>query len=145
MTELARSEPDAGGAMEAAGGVIGDAVTFTLVTTELALAGMRLANLSEAVRSAYRYIDRCAGGVDRLADQMDGLTVDADTVAEHHDAAAVMRSVLEAAEAMANGVEDLSTLFTHTSEAHRADYGSVDDAANNMTVAMADAEFYSNR
>lgn len=129
----------------AAGGVIADAVTYTLIVTQLAIAGMRLANLSESVRATYRYLARCAAGVDRLADQMAGLAVDADTVSEHHEAAAVMRSILSDAEDMAAATEDLSVLFHHTSDAHTRDYGTVADAANNMGVPMADAEFYSNR
>ncbi|MFC7734219.1 hypothetical protein [Actinomadura keratinilytica] len=129
----------------AAGGVIADAVTYVAVVTELAVAGFRLAGLSESVRSTYRYVERCARGVDRLADQMAGLAVDADTVAEHHEAAAVMRSVLEAAEAMASSLEDLSTLFGHTANEHVTDYGTVADAAQSMSVPMAEAEFYSNR
>ncbi|MFI0487528.1 hypothetical protein [Actinomadura sp. 9N215] len=139
------AEQGTGGALERAGSVLADAVTFTIVVGQLAVAGTRLAWLSESVRSTYRYVERCASGVDRLADQMAGLAVDADTVAEHHEAAAVMRSVLGEAEAMAVCLEDLSTQFNYTAEAHQGDYGTVADAANHMTVPMAEAEFYSNR
>ncbi|MGP4030218.1 hypothetical protein [Actinomadura sp. 3N407] len=146
MADNVEKTPEStGGALEKAGNVLSDAVTYTIVIGQLAIAGARLAWLSESVRSTYRYVERCARGVDRLADQMAGLAVDADTVAEHHDAAAVMRSVLSDAEDMAASLEDLSTLFGHTADAHRADYGTVADAANNMTVPMAEAEFYSNR
>jgi hypothetical protein len=127
------------------GGVISELVKYGIVVAGLAAAGIRLAGLSERVRSTWRYVGRCAEGVDQLADQMAGLNVDTDTVSEHRDAAAVMRSVLDEAEAMAAATEDLSTAFHATSEAHQADYGSVADAANNMTVPMADADFYSNR
>jgi hypothetical protein len=127
------------------GGVLADVVTYTIVVAQLAVAGVRLAWLGESVRSTYRYVEKCAAGVDRLADQMASLTVDTDTVAEHHEAATVMRGVLAAAEEMAAGLEDLSTLFTHTSESHQAEYGSVAEAAQNMSVPMAEAEFYSNR
>src|SRR5262249_32895938 len=120
-------------------------VAFGLVVASLAAAGIRLAGLSERVRSTYRYVAKCAEGVDQLADQMAGLAVDTDTVAEHHEAAAIMRSVLGAAEGMAAATEDLSTLFTAASDAHQADYGSVAEAANGMPVPMAEAEFYSNR
>lgn len=142
---MAELNKQPGTAVEKASGVIREAVTYSVVVAELAIAGVRLAGLGESVRSTYRYIERCARGVDRLADQMAGLTVDADTVAEHHQAAAVMRSVLAEAESMAAHLEDLSTLFNHTADAHRGDYGTVADTANNMTVPMADAEFYSNR
>ena len=145
MSELEKATPATGGAVEKASGVLSEAVTYVAVVTELAVAGFRLAGLSDAVRDTYRYVERCARGVDRLADQMAGLAVDGDTVAEHHEAAAVMRSVLEAAESMAASVEDLSMLFTHTAEAHKADYGTVADAAQSMSVPMAEAEFYSNR
>jgi hypothetical protein len=143
--ELEPVRRNAPAAVEEAGGVISDIVTFGIVVVQLAAAGWKLAGLSESVRSTYRYIERCARGVDRLADQMAGLQVDSDTVAEHHDAATVMRSVLVEAEAMAAHLEDLSTLFDHTSQAHQADYGSVAEAANSMSVPMAEAEFYSNR
>lgn len=142
---MAELEPYTGRETSAAGGVLADAVRYAIVVAQLAAAGMRLAGLSESVRSTYRYVERCASGVDRLADQMEALKVDADTVGEHHEAATVMRGVLAAAEEMAASLEDLSTLFTHTAETHQAEYGSVAEAANNMTVPMAEAEFYSNR
>ncbi|MGC4959719.1 hypothetical protein ACLQ2P_41535 [Actinomadura citrea] len=145
MGELQPTQSGTGGALARTGEVLSDAVVYTAVVTQMAVAGMKLALLSESVRSTYRYVEGCARGTDRLADQMAGLAVDADTVAEHHEAAAVMRSILAEADDLAAGVEDLSTLFTHTGEAHSADYGSVADAAQNMTVPMADAEFYSNR
>jgi hypothetical protein len=134
-----------GGAAAESGNVISQIVKYGLVVASLAAAGIRLAGLSERVRGTYRYVERCAAGVDQLADQMAGLAVDDDTVTEHHDAAAVMRSVLEEAEAMAAATEDLSVAFSEASAAHQADYGSVADAANAMTVPMADAQFYSNR
>ncbi|MFF5265336.1 hypothetical protein ACFY4C_41180 [Actinomadura viridis] len=137
MAELEKREQDGGELVEVA--------TYNRVVAELAMAGARLARLGESVRSTYRYVEGCASGTLRLADQMAGLAVDADTVAEHRDAAGVMRAVLESAEAMAAAAEDLAGLFTHTAEAHRADYGLVADAAQSMTVPMADAAFYSNR
>lgn len=145
MAEIEPAQGSTGGALEKAGAVIGDLVTYAIVIAEMTAAGARLMWLSDSVRETYRYVERCATGVDRLAEQMAGLAVDADTVGEHHQAAAVMRSVLATAEEMANSVEDLSTLFHHTSEAHQADYGTVADTAQNMTVPMAEAEFYSNR
>lgn len=127
------------------GGVISTIVAYGIVLAGLTAAGIRLAGLSERVRSTYRYVERCADGVDQLADQMAGLAVDVGTVAEHHDAATVMRSVLADAEAMAEATEDLSVMFGQTASAHQADYGTVAAAAQSMTVPMADAEFYSNR
>lgn len=122
-----------------------DALTYLVLVAKLAAAGTRLAGVGERVRSTYRYVERCAAGVDRLADQMAALDVDTDTVAEHAEAAAVMRAALEAAEAMASSIEDLSVLFTHTSEAHQADYGQVHEAAQGLPVPMANAAFYANR
>lgn len=136
--------PSTGAAMESAGGGVG-IVRYGILIVRLAAAGWTLSGLSEQVRSTYRYVEGCANSVDRLADQMAGLTVDVDTVTEHHDAAAVMRSVLADAEAMAAALEDLATLFAHTSAAHQADYGTVAAAATSMTVPMANAQFYSNR
>lgn len=122
-----------------------EGVTFAFIVIELAAAGARLARLGEVVRSTHRYVETCAAGCDRLAEQMAALNVDADTVAEHHEAAALMRQVLAEAEEMASHADELGSQFTYASEAHQRDYGSVNDAANNMPTAMADAEFYSNR
>jgi hypothetical protein len=142
--ELEKSE-GTGGVIATVGGALMEAVTYTIVITELTIAGARLAGLAETVRSTYRYVEKCATGVDHLADQMAALNVDDDTLAEHREAAGVMRSVLEEAEAMAAATEDLATLFGAASAAHQADYGTVNAAAQSMTVPMADAEFYSNR
>lgn len=127
------------------GGVITTVVRYTIVIAQLAMAEIKLSGLAEQVRSTYRYVEGCATSVDRLADQMASLTVDRDTVGEHHQAAAVMRAVLADAEAMAEATEDLARMFGQASEAHRADYGPVADVIANSPVPMADAEFYSNR
>ena len=126
-------------------GVITTVVRYGILLIQLTAAGIRLSWLGDQVRSNYRYIEGCSTSVDRLADQMAGLTVDPDTVGEHHQAAAVMRGVLADAEAMAAATEDLSTMFEQTSIAHEADYGPVNEAIHAMPVPMADASFYSNR
>ncbi|NAS27470.1 hypothetical protein GT755_38115 [Herbidospora sp. NEAU-GS84] len=144
MSELDRTD-GTGGTVAAAGAGVMDVVSFGIVVIQLALAGARLRGLSGQVRATYRYVDGCSRRVDRLADQMAGLEVDADTVGEHHQAAALMRAVLEEADALAAATEDLSTLFDQTAAAHQNDYGTVADAASNMIVPMADASFYSNR
>ena len=128
-----------------AAAVSGGDVAYGLVVSGLSDAGSQMAGLAERVRLAFRYVERCAAGVDQLADHMDGLTVDGDTVSEHREAASVMRSVLAAAEQMAAGVEDLAGGFSHAAAAHQGDYGSVAAAATSMTVPMAEAGFYSNR
>lgn len=142
MSELERVD---GGAVADTGGVLETVVRYGVVIAQLAAAGIRLSGLSEQVRSTYRYVEGCAASTDRLADQMAGLTVDRDTVGEHHQAAAIMRAVLDDAEAMAAGVEDLALLFGQASAAHQADYGPVADTVHAMPVSMADAQFYSNR
>ncbi|GIH91916.1 hypothetical protein ACFFMN_34085 [Planobispora siamensis] len=144
MNEMERSE-STGGAIAAAGGVLTTVVYYAVVIVRLVTAGIKLRGLSEQVRGTYRYVEGCATGTDRLADQMARLTVDRDTVGEHHDAATVMRGALAEAEAMAEASEDLSTMFRQTAIAHQADYGSVAEAAAEMNVPMAEAEFYSNR
>ncbi|MGI5493903.1 hypothetical protein [Microtetraspora malaysiensis] len=144
MGELERSD-SAGGVVATAGGVIETVVTYGIVVVQLAAAGIKLRGLSERVRSTYRYVEGCSSSVDRLADQMAGLAVDVDTISEHRTAAAVMRSVLADAEAMAAATEDLAAMFEQTASAHQADYGSVADTAQHMSVPMADASFYSNR
>jgi hypothetical protein len=143
MSELETSQT--GGAVAATGGVIETAVRYTIIIAQLAMAGIRLRGLSEQVRATYRYVEGCSTSTDRLADQMAGLTVERDTVGEHHQAAAIMRAVLAEAEAMASDTEDLATLFGQASAAHQADYGPVAEAIQAMPVPMADAQFYSNR
>ncbi|MFI7630297.1 hypothetical protein [Microbispora rosea] len=142
--ELERTN-STGGALAVAGGVIETVVTYGILLVQLAAAGLRLRGLSERVRSTYSYVDGCAEGVDRIADQMAKLKVDVDTIGEHHDAAGVMRSVLGYADEMAAATEDLAGLFQATANAHQADYGTVAAAAQSMPVPMAEAEFYSNR
>lgn len=142
MNEL---EPSTGSVVATTGGVIDTVVRYTIVIAQLTMAGIKLRGLSEQVRGTYRYVEGCSTSVDRLAEQMSSLTVDRDTVGEHHQAAAVMRGVLAAAEAMAEDVEDLSTMFGQAAADHEADYGPVADAIHAMPVPMADAEFYSNR
>jgi outer membrane murein-binding lipoprotein Lpp len=144
MDELARRN-DAGEAAASAGGMLSMVVRYSIILFQLTAAGARLAGLSERVRSTYRYVEGCSSDVDRLAERMAGLHVDVDTVAEHHNAAGVMRGVLDDADAMAASLEDLSALFTATAAAHQADYAQVAAAAQSMSVPMADAEFYSNR
>ncbi|MCG6496637.1 hypothetical protein [Kitasatospora sp. A2-31] len=134
-----------GGIIARTGEAIVEGVRYGIVLAGLGAAAWSLRGLSERVRDTYRYIEDCSTSVDRLADQMAGLTVDPDTVGEHHQAAAVMRSVLADAEAMASAVEDLAVLFDQTAAEHQADYGTVAEAANAMPVEMAEAEFYSNR
>ncbi|MEU3978297.1 hypothetical protein [Streptomyces bacillaris] len=134
-----------GGVLATAGSVIVEAVRYTVVVAQLVVAGARLRGLSEQVRSTYRYVEGCSASVDRLADQMAGLNVDGDSVGEHHEAASIMRSVLEEAEAMAADTEDLAALFEQASAEHQADYGPVAEAAHAMPVDPADSEFYSNR
>lgn len=144
MSELDRTE-STGGAVEAAGGVLETVVSYAIVITQLAMAGIKLRGLSEQVRSTYRYVDGCAASVERLADQAAGLEVDLDTISEHREAATVMRGVLADADAMAAATEDLASLFDRASAEHQADYGPVNEAIHAMPVPMADAEFYSNR
>ncbi|MFF4120127.1 hypothetical protein ACFY0P_42740 [Streptomyces sp. NPDC001714] len=125
--------------------VIGEGVRYGILLVQLTAAGVALGYLSEAVRSAYRYVEGCAASVDRLADKAASLHVDGDVVAAHRDAAAVMRSVLEEADAMAEAASDLSVMFQETADAHRADYGPVADAMNSKEGQVADREYYSNR
>ncbi|MFF0415614.1 hypothetical protein ACFYUY_34950 [Kitasatospora sp. NPDC004745] len=134
-----------GGALARAGEMIHDAVSYGIVVTQLAIAAVRLAHLSEKVTGTYEYIESCADSVQRLADQAAGMNVDRDTVGEHRDAATVMLSVLDEARDMAQATEDLSTLFQQTADAHEADYGPVDDAIAAKEGELADREFYANR
>ncbi|MFD3931722.1 hypothetical protein [Streptomyces sp. NPDC058614] len=139
--------PAIGGALAKTGSVIVGSVRFGIVIAQLTAASVTMRGLSHQVRSTFRYVDDCATSVDKLADQAAVLNVDQSTVNEHREAATVMRSCLEEAEAMATECEEMSSLFHETADAHIADYGSVAEAANNMPdgVEMADRQFYSNR
>ncbi|MFI6503703.1 hypothetical protein [Nonomuraea typhae] len=134
-----------GQAAAASGGVLSSAVRYTVLIAQLAAAALRLRGLSGRVEGTYRYVEGCSTSVDRLAEQMATLTVDRDSVGEHHQAAAVMRGVLADAAAMAEAIEDLAQLFDDTAAAHEADYGPVAEAIAASPVPMADASFYSNR
>ncbi|RJL20191.1 hypothetical protein [Bailinhaonella thermotolerans] len=143
--ETGQAPGGAGAVVAATGGVLETVVRYTIVLAQLTAAGLRLRGLSQQVRATYDYVEGCAVAADRLAEQMAGLEVDSETVSEHHEAAAAMRSVLADAEALAAATEDLAAAFSATAAAHQADYGTVADAAQAMPVPMADAEFYSNR
>ncbi|MFE6946084.1 hypothetical protein [Streptomyces chartreusis] len=139
--------PVIGGALQKTGSVIVGAVRFGIVVAQLTAASATMSGLSHQVRSTFKYVEECASSVDRLSDTAASLNVDDLTVNEHRDAATVMRSCKEEAEAMAAECEEMSTLFHETADAHIADYGSVAEAANNMPdgIDMADRQFYSNR
>ncbi|MFE7854411.1 hypothetical protein [Streptomyces sp. NPDC057403] len=139
--------PAIGAALQKTGSVIIGAVRFGIVVAQLTAASATMAGLSNQVRSTFKYIEDCAKSVDRLSDTAASLNVDDLTVNEHRDAATVMRSCKDEAEAMAVECEEMSTLFHETADQHIADYGSVADAANNMPdgIEMADRQFYSNR
>lgn len=134
-----------GAVVASTAGLIDTAVRYSIVVAQLAAAEVKLRWLGRQVRGTYHYVDGCSRSVDRLAEQMAGLDVDRDTVAEHHQAASVMRGVLAEAEAMADSVEDLSVMFAQASADHVADYGPVADAIHAMPVPMPDASFLSNR
>ncbi|MGW3297645.1 hypothetical protein ACWC9S_27130 [Streptomyces xiamenensis] len=144
MGEIARRT---GGAIARAGEVLAEGLRYGLLTAQLGAAALAVRNLSASVRGAYDYVEGCAESVDRLADKAAALKVDDLTTSEHHDAAAVMRSVLEEAEAMAEAAKDLAAGFEDARSGHEGDYGPVVEAAQNMPdgIEMAEREFYSNR
>ena len=137
--------PRIGGALATTGAVIGEGVRYGIVIVQLTAASAKMIGLSEKVRATFKYVENCAKQVNRLADLAAAKTVDKDTISEHRDAATLMLSVLDEAEAMAAECEEMSTLFHDTADAHIADYGPVADAVNRMSVPMADRSFYSNR
>ncbi|WP_331761848.1 hypothetical protein [Streptomyces sp. NBC_01546] len=139
--------PVIGGALQKTGSVIVGAVRFGIVVAQLTAASATMAGLSNQVRSTFKYVEDCANSVDKLADLAASKAVDQSTVNEHREAATVMRSCKDEAEAMAVECEEMSTLFHSTADGHIADYGAVADAANNMPdgIEMADRTFYSNR
>ncbi|MEV6840853.1 hypothetical protein AB0N17_41350 [Streptomyces sp. NPDC051133] len=139
--------PVIGGALQKTGSVIVGAVRFGIVVAQLTATSATMAGLSNQVRSTFKYVEDCADSVDKLADLAASKAVDQSTVNEHREAATVMRSCKEEAEAMAVECEEMSSLFHETADAHIADYGAVADAANNMPdgIEMADRTFYSNR
>lgn len=147
MAEIVRRTGEAVVNGVAKGAEIGEGLRYGVLLVQLGAAAVAVRNLSNAVRGAYNYVEGCATSVDRLADKAASLNVDDLTTGEHHDAAAVMRSVLEEADAMADAAADLSVMFDQTRAAHETDYGPVAQAAQNMPdgIEMADRQFYSNR
>ncbi|MEU5104114.1 hypothetical protein AB0H07_17750 [Streptomyces sp. NPDC021354] len=125
--------------------LIGDGVTFTIVTARLTAASVAMAALSQAVRGAYDYVEGCATSVDRMADTAASLHVDGDVIAAHRDAAAVMRSVLAEAEALANEAAEMAGDFRQAADGHEADYGPVAAAMQTGDADVADRTYYSNR
>jgi hypothetical protein len=137
--------PVAKDAAVAAGGIIGEALRFTILVARLAAAGLALRHMGALARSTFRYVEDCARSVDRLAETAAGMNVDRDTVSEHHQAAQVMRGALAQADEMAQQSDEMSTLFDEASAAHQADYGPVAAAFQAMPVEPADRLFYANR
>ncbi|MFD8078192.1 hypothetical protein ACFV3E_36695 [Streptomyces sp. NPDC059718] len=134
----------AGNALAVVGSVLVEGVRYTVLLTQLTAASVALRGLSETVRSAYQYVEACGEQVNGIADLAAQLDVDELTTGEHRDAATMMRTVLEDAEAMASEVEEMSTLFQETADAHAAEYGPVVDSKHRMPVDMANRIFYSN-
>ncbi|WP_424893443.1 hypothetical protein [Streptomyces sp. XH2] len=137
--------PAARNVLQKTGEIVGAAVTYTLLVAELASASAGLRFMGSLVRSTFDYVEDCARDVDQLAETAASMNVDADTVAEHHQAAQVMRSVLAEATDMAAAFEETATSFEQAKADHEADYGVVNETAQNMPVEMADREFYANR
>lgn len=133
------------GAVGALADMASAAVTYSVILTKLAAAGVALRLVGDRVRSTYRYVDDCAKTVDHHADLAAALHVDPDTLEEHRQAAQTMRSALAHAERMASTTDAMSTTFDQAKAAHETDYGPVAQAAQSMSVPMADRGFYANR
>lgn len=121
------------------------ATTYASVREELRWAGGVMATLSEMVQATCRHVERCARGVDRLADQMEALEVDAETVTEHRDAAEVMRKVLEIANVLGPTMQDVRAQADAVVKAHEREYGSIVEQARAVADVAAKSAFYSNR
>ncbi|WP_371484845.1 hypothetical protein [Kitasatospora sp. NBC_00315] len=137
--------PAARQAVGAAIEVVSDGVRYGILIARLAKAGLALRHMADLARSTFEYVGEVAASVDRLAEMAAGMNVDADTVAEHHQAADIMRGALANATTMANECEEMSSLFDEASDAHQADYGDVAEAFQAMPVEPADRGFYANR
>ncbi|MGW2416037.1 hypothetical protein ACWCV5_28255 [Streptomyces tubercidicus] len=138
----AEIEPHRGGRIA---DVIGDAFTFLIVISRLALAAVAMRCLSEAVKGAYDYVEDCARTVDNLADIAASLHVDASVTSAHHDAAAVMRETLAEAESLSSEAAEMATEFDNAAHGHEDDYGTVNEAMQTGDADVADREYYSNR
>lgn len=126
-------------------GLVVDGWRYTTMLAQLQLAAASLRGVFNRVEETYAYVEDCAQSVDQLAETAAGMNVDTLTVAEHHEAAQIMRSCLAEAKAMATAAAELSTLFDQARSGHEADYGQVAEAAQSMTVPMANRAFYANR
>jgi hypothetical protein len=125
--------------------VIADAITFTLVIARLAIAAVAMRMLSQAAKGAYSYVEDCAKQVDHLADLAATLAVDDAVTSAHHDSAGVMRESLALADALAAEAAEMSTEFDNAARDHQSDYGTVNEAMQSGTYAVADRQWYSNR
>ncbi|WBP91986.1 hypothetical protein [Kitasatospora cathayae] len=132
-------------AVGAAVEVVADGVRYGILIARLAKAGLALRHMAALAKSTFEYVGDCAASVDQLAEMASGMDVDAGTVAEHHEAANIMRGALANATTMAQECEEMSSLFDEASAAHQADYGAVAEAFQNMPVEPANREFYANR
>lgn len=121
------------------------AVTYSVILGKLAAAGLALRLVGDRVRDTYQYVADCAQTVDHHADLAAALHVDPDTLAEHRQAAQIMRGALAHADRMASTTDAMATAFAEAEAAHRQDYGPVAEAAQALPVPMADRGFYANR
>ena len=126
-------------------GLVVGGVRYTIMLARLQVAAASLRGVFDHVEETYAYVEDCARSVDQLAETAAGMDVDALTVAEHHEAAQLMRSCLDEAKALSAAAAELSTLFDQARSGHEADYGSVAEVAQTMTVPMADRAFYAPR
>ncbi|MEU8530106.1 hypothetical protein AB0C77_31685 [Streptomyces sp. NPDC048629] len=125
--------------------VISDGVTYTVITAKLATASAAMLALNQAVKGAYNYVEGCAKSVDALAETAAGLDVDTTVTSAHRDAAAVMRSVLDEAEALAAEAAEMASAFQNAADDHQADYGPVNESMANKPGSIADRTYYQNR
>ncbi|MFJ7271953.1 hypothetical protein ACIQV3_35855 [Streptomyces sp. NPDC099050] len=118
--------------------------TYLRLMAQLAKAGMALRGVGARVRSTYDYVGDCAKSVDFQVGLAAHLDVDPNTLAEHRQAAQVMRGALASARRMANNAEEMAVLFAQAEAGHRADYGPIAEHAANMPggIRMANRVFY---
>ncbi|MFJ5026112.1 hypothetical protein [Streptomyces goshikiensis] len=119
-------------------------LTYLRLVAQLAKAGHALRGVGARVRETYEYVADCAKSVDHQVALAAHLRVDPDTLAEHRQAAQMMRGALAAARRMASSAEAMAVLFVQAEAAHRTDYGPIAERAASMPggIEMADRNFY---
>ncbi|SOD67491.1 hypothetical protein SAMN06297387_13135 [Streptomyces zhaozhouensis] len=125
-------------------GVMREIGRYASLTGQLTIASGAMLWLSSDLDGAVAYLEDCAEGVDELAERMAALGV-TESIGAHHEAAEMMRQVVDAVQAAAAEAAEMSRELQLAREDHEADYGPVHDEIQRMPAPMPDRGFLANR